>query len=244
VSILEATDLSVRFGGVQALSGASLSVDAGRITGLIGPNGAGKTTLFDALSGLVPVDTGRIVLGGRNITRMAPYRRARLGIARTFQRLELFAGLTVQENVECAAGMAKGVRGRNNAAARIAHDIVRRVGLAPVAHVRAGLLPTGQARLVEVARALATGPRVLMLDEPASGQSDTETAQFARLLRDLADEGLAVLLVEHDIDLVMSVCEHLVVLDFGQVIAAGEPSVVRKDPAVIAAYLGAGTNRG
>lgn len=240
MSILEATDINVRYGGVRALDGASLAVDAGRITGLIGPNGAGKTTMFDALSGLVHVDSGRITVDGRNVTRMAPHRRARLGLARTFQRLELFAGLTVQENVECAAGMAHGVRGRNNAAARIAHDVVRRVGLAPVAHVRAGLLPTGQARLVEVARALATGPRVLMLDEPASGQSETETVQFGRLLTDLANEGLAVLLVEHDIDLVMSVCHHLVVLDFGRVIASGTPESVRRDPAVISAYLGAG----
>lgn len=244
MSILEATDLSIRFGGVQALAGASLAVSPGRVTGLIGPNGAGKTTMFNALSGLVRVDSGRIVLDGREITRLAPYRRSRLGLARTFQRLELFAGLTVQENVECAAGMADGVRGRNRAAERIARDVVRRVGLAPVAHVRAGLLPTGQARLVEVARSLATNPRVLMLDEPASGQSESETTQFARLLRELAQDGLAVLLVEHDIDLVMSVCEELVVLDFGRVIAAGDPAAVRRDPAVLTAYLGAGANRG
>ena len=236
--VLEAIDISVRFGGITALDGASLAVESGGITGLIGPNGAGKTTMFDVLTGLTPVDSGRVMVDGRNVTRVAPHRRARLGVARTFQRLELFGGLTVLENVECAAGMALGARGRAAAARRIAGPLVARVGLGPVAHVRAGLLPTGQARLVEVARALATHPKVLLLDEPASGQSDTEREQFARLLRELAQDGLGVLLVEHDMDLVMSVCEHLVVLNFGRVIAAGTPADVRRDPAVMAAYLG------
>ena len=241
-AILEAIDVTVRFGGVTALDGASLSVAAGRITGLIGPNGAGKTTMFDVLSGLTPLDSGRVRLAGRNITRMSPHRRARLGMARTFQRLELFAALTVQENVECAVGMSKGFRGSTAASARrVADQLVRRVGLRPVAHVRAGLLPTGQARLVEVARALATSPKVLLLDEPASGQSESETEHFAALLRELAADGLGILIIEHDMDLVMSVSNDVVVLNFGRVIAHASPDAVRHDPAVISAYLGAGS---
>jgi len=244
VPVLEATDITVRFGGITALDGASLSVESGSVTGLIGPNGAGKTTMFDVLTGLTPVDAGTVTVAGRNVTRVAPHRRARLGVARTFQRLELFGALTVLENVECAAGMALGVRGRAAAASRIAAPLVARVGLGPVAHVRAGLLPTGQARLVEVARALATNPQVLLLDEPASGQSDTEREQFSRLLRDLADDGLGILLVEHDMDLVMSVCQRIVVLNFGRVIADDTPAAVRTNPAVMAAYLGTGAAHG
>jgi branched-chain amino acid transport system ATP-binding protein len=242
VPVLEAVDVSVRFGGVTALDGASLTVESGRITGLIGPNGAGKTTMFDVLSGLTPLDSGRVRLAGRNVTRMSPHRRARLGMARTFQRLELFAALTVQENIECAVGMSKGFRGSTAASARrVAEQLVRRVGLGSVAHVRAGVLPTGQARLVEVARALATSPRVLLLDEPASGQSDAEADRFAVLLGELAADGLGILLVEHDMDLVMSVSHDVVVLNFGRVIANAAPEVVRHDPAVIAAYLGTAT---
>lgn len=242
--VLEATDITVRFGGITALDGASLSVESGSVTGLIGPNGAGKTTMFDVLTGLTAVDAGTVTVAGRNVTRVAPHRRARLGVARTFQRLELFGALTVLENVECAAGMALGARGRAAAASRIAAPLVARVGLGPVAHVRAGLLPTGQARLVEVARALATNPQVLLLDEPASGQSDTEREQFSRLLRDLADDGLGILLVEHDMDLVMSVCQRIVVLNFGRVIADDTPAAVRTNPAVMAAYLGTGAAHG
>lgn len=242
--VLEATDITVRFGGITALDGASLSVESGSVTGLIGPNGAGKTTMFDVLTGLTAVDAGTVTVAGRNVTRVAPHRRARLGVARTFQRLELFGALTVLENVECAAGMALGARGRAAAASRIAAPLVSRVGLGPVAHVRAGLLPTGQARLVEVARALATNPQVLLLDEPASGQSDTEREQFSRLLRDLADDGLGILLVEHDMDLVMSVCQRIVVLNFGRVIADDTPAAVRTNPAVMAAYLGTGAAHG
>jgi branched-chain amino acid transport system ATP-binding protein len=238
VPVLEATDITVRFGGITALDSASLAVEAGGVTGLIGPNGAGKTTMFDVLTGLTPVDAGSVTVFGRNVTRIAPHRRARLGVARTFQRLELFGALTVLENVECAAGMALGARGRAVAASRIAAPLVARVGLGPVAHVRAGLLPTGQARLVEVARALATDPKVLLLDEPASGQSDTEREQFGCLLTDLAGDGLGILLVEHDMDLVMSVSQRVVVLNFGRVIANDTPSGVRRNADVMAAYLG------
>ena len=242
--VLEATDITVRFGGITALDSASLSVEAGSVTGLIGPNGAGKTTMFDVLTGLTPVDSGSVTVLGRDVTRVAPHRRARLGVARTFQRLELFGALTVLENVECAAGMALGARGRSVAASRIAAPLVARVGLGPVAHVRAGLLPTGQGRLVEVARALATDPKVLLLDEPASGQSDTEREQFGRLLADLAGDGLGILLVEHDMDLVMSVSQQVVVLNFGRVIANDTPSGVRRNPDVMAAYLGTTTVHG
>ena len=197
--------------------------------------------LDEILSALGTAETSFTVCrDGRDVTRMAPHRRSRLGIARTFQRLELFGGLTVLENVECAAGMAHGARRRARNAQRIAEPIIRRIGLSSVAHVRAGLLPTGQARLVEVARALATLPKVLLLDEPASGQTESETEQFARLLGDLAGDGLAVLLVEHDMDLVMHVSKKIVVLNFGRVIASGTPDEIRSNPTVISAYLGSG----
>jgi branched-chain amino acid transport system ATP-binding protein len=221
-----------------------LAVDAGRITGLIGPNGAGKTTMFDVLTGLQAVDHGTVRVDGRDVTRLAPYRRSRLGVARTFQRLELFAALTVQENIECAAGMAGRTKGRPGAARTTAERLMARLGLSSVAHVRAGVLPTGQARLVEVARALATSPKVLLLDEPASGLSDTETGHFARLLRELTADGLGILLVEHDMGLVMSVSSDVVVLNFGRVLAAGSPEDVRRDPAVVEAYLGTGASHG
>ena len=241
MSLLEVQDVTVRFGGHTALSSVSLSADAGRITGLIGPNGAGKTTMFNVITGQQDPTRGRVVLDGKDIGGKLPYKRARLGMARTFQRLELFGQLTVRENIQVAGGLRKqwGKRGATlEGAAFSVDDLLKRVGLTAVADVRADSLPTGQGRLVELARALAIEPRLLLLDEPASGQDEEETKAFSALLRSLADEGMAILLVEHDMELVMQVCSHIFVLDFGQLMAAGAPAEVRADPKVQAAYLG------
>ncbi len=238
MALLEISEVTVRFGGLVALDDVSLTADAGRITGLIGPNGAGKTTLFNVVTGLQRPTRGTVVLDGENITAFPPYKRSRRGMARTFQRLELFGTLTVHENVEVAASIAGRWSGMGMAPGEAADRLVARVGLDSVARVRADALPTGQGRLVELARSLATGPRVLLLDEPASGQDVAETEHFADLLRELAAEGMAIVLVEHDMSLVMSVCDHIHVLDFGRLLVAGTPDEIRRNPAVLAAYLG------
>ncbi|MHB8681240.1 MAG: ATP-binding cassette domain-containing protein [Acidimicrobiales bacterium] len=230
-------DVSVRFGGVRALDGVSLEVPAGAVTGLIGPNGAGKTTLFDVVTGLRRPERGGVRLDGVDITRLAPHQRARRGVSRTFQRLELFGTLTARENVQMAAETA-GRRGP--AALALAGELLERAGLSAVADTPADLLPTGLARLLELARALATDPSVLLLDEPSAGLDGEETDALGRLLSGLAEAGLAVLLVEHDMQLVMSTSHRVVVLDAGTVIARGEPAEVRADPAVQQAYLGGG----
>jgi len=238
MALLEITEVSVRFGGVLALNDVSLGADPGLITGLIGPNGAGKTTLFNVVTGLQRPTRGTVLLDGETITELPPYKRARRGLARTFQRLELFGTLTVRENVEVAASIARSWVGEKVTREVAADRLVEKVGLSAVADVRADALPTGQGRLVELARSLATQPRVLLLDEPASGQDVAETEHFAELLRDLAREGMAIVLVEHDMSLVMSVCDYIHVLDFGSLLAAGTPAEIRSDPAVLAAYLG------
>jgi branched-chain amino acid transport system ATP-binding protein len=291
VPVLEVRDVSVRFGGVAALNGVSLPVHAGQVTGLIGPNGAGKTTLFNVISGLQRPDRGQVRIEGADVTRLGPHRRARLGLARTFQRLELFGTLSAVDNVrvglEASGQGTAGGRGRRGLAAAspaaaagaaaasgpittagtttgdeptaggaldpvavtapglgvppggaAATALLERVGVAAVADEPVNALPTGTARLVELARALAIGPRVLLLDEPCSGLDDRETAGLGRLLQDLAGEGRAVLLVEHDMDLVLEICDVVHVLDFGEVIASGTPAEVRVDAGVQAAYLG------
>ncbi|GAC1314324.1 MAG: ABC transporter ATP-binding protein [Acidimicrobiales bacterium] len=240
--MLEIEQVSVRFGGHLALAEVDLHAPDGRITGLIGPNGAGKTTLFNVITGTQAPDGGRVLLDGADITRLAPFKRARLGLARTFQRLELFGLLTVRENIEVAADIRRTWDRRASGGERpaeIADRLLREIGLDAVADVRADALPTGQARLVELGRALATRPRMLLLDEPASGQDESETARFAALLRRLAAAGIGILLVEHDMSLVMDVCETINVLDFGTLLATGPPADVRADPAVLTAYLGA-----
>ncbi|QZZ33174.1 ABC transporter ATP-binding protein [Streptomyces sp. ST1015] len=226
--------MTVSFGGRRALDGVSLTAEAGRVTGLIGPNGAGKSTLFDVVCGLRRPRTGRIRLDGRDITRDGPARRARRGMSRTFQHLELFGRLSVRDNLLVAAELGPGRR----QAARTADAVLARLGLTGVADDAADALPTGLARLVEVGRALVLGPRVLLLDEPAAGQDAQETKRFAALLRSLADEGTAVLLVEHDMSLVMSVCDEVHVLDLGSLVASGPPARVQTDETVLAAYLG------
>jgi len=237
---LAVENLHVRFGGKLALAGVSLTVAPGGVTGLIGPNGAGKTTLFNVVTGLLSATSGHVALDGRDISRLPPHRRAKLGVARTFQRLELFTSLSVRDNVRVAGEIRNGWAGgpRLNAGAE-AERVLALVGLADVADREVSELPTGQARLVELARALMIRPTVLLLDEPAAGQTEQETIAFGQLVRRLAADGLAVCLVEHDMSLVMNVCATIHVLDMGELIATGTPEAVRADPAVIEAYLGA-----
>lgn len=233
MSLLEVRGVMVRFGGVMAVGGVGISAVAGQVTGLIGPNGAGKTTLFNVISGMQEPTAGQIFVSGVDITHETPHRRAKRGLARTFQRLELFASLSVRDNVRVAAEVA-GVPDVNGTV----DSLLDKVGLTSLRDTTAGDLPTGSARLVEIARALATKPRLLLLDEPASGLDDSETERLGTLLRQLANDGLGVLLVEHDMDLVMHVCDHIYVLDLGLVIAAGAPNDIQHDQAVLRAYLG------
>jgi branched-chain amino acid transport system ATP-binding protein len=233
--ILETREVSVRFGGHLAVNDVSLTVDAGEITGLIGPNGAGKTTTFNVITGLQPPTRGHVLLDGKDITGVSAHQRARGGIARTFQRLELFGSLTVRDNVLTAAELRKEAGADPHAAT---DQLLARVGLTDLADQRADSLSTGSARLVELARALACNPRVLLLDEPASGLDEHETDRFAEILVDLTGDGLGILLVEHDVPLVMRLCAQITVLNFGEVLAAGTPIEVQKNPDVIDAYLG------
>jgi branched-chain amino acid transport system ATP-binding protein len=229
---LDVREVSVRFGGVAALSRVSLTAKVGEVTGLIGPNGAGKTTLFNVISGLQRPNSGTVSMAGRDITRTGPHRRARLGLARTFQRLELFGTLSATDNVRVA------LESFNRSSASEAVALLERVGVGHSALATVSSLPTGSARLVELARALSINPRVLLLDEPCSGLDERETEVLGSLLASLAAEGRAVVLVEHDTELVFRVCGTVHVLDFGEVIASGGPAEVRTNAAVQAAYLG------
>ncbi len=239
MAVLEVHNLSVRFGEHRAVLDVSLSVDAGEIVGLIGPNGAGKTTTFNAIAG-VQRCKGTVHLDGVDISDASAQRRAKLGMNRTFQRLEVFGSMSAYDNVRAGAEIA--ARARNQSmkpAVRKTDAIVDVLGLADVSDQRADALPTGRARLVELGRALATDPTLLLLDEPASGLDDVETRRLASVLEDLRGQGLAVLLVEHDIDLVMSLCTRIYVLHLGELIAHGTPSEIRDHPSVREAYLGA-----
>ena len=231
---LEVSEVTVTFGGRRALDGVAIAAEQGRVTGLIGPNGAGKSTLFDVICGLRKPVAGRVALDGKDVTREGPARRARHGMARTFQRLELFGRLSVRENLMVAAELGP----QRRHAARAVEEIITRLDLGEIADRPADALPTGTGRLVEVGRALAVRPRFLLLDEPAAGQDSEETRRFAVLLRALADEGTTVVLVEHDMSLVMGVCDEVYVLDLGKIISVGSPDVIRRDETVLAAYLG------
>ena len=245
MALLEVEQVSVSFGGVQALQRVDLDVAAGEAAGLIGPNGAGKTTLFNAICGLQAIEGGLIRLDGRDIVGVAAHKRARLGISRTFQRLEVFGSMSVRDNIRVAADVRRRWAGKDGKVgtppAERTEELLDRVGLRAVAGERVEALPTGLARLVEVGRALASEPTVLLLDEPSSGLDEDETDGLADLLEELTGEGLAVLLVEHDVELVMRVCGTVHVLDFGRMIAAGTPTEVQSDPHVQAAYLGTAT---
>ncbi len=250
MSVLEVDRISVRFGGHLAVSDCALRVEGGRVSGLIGPNGAGKTTTFNAICGVVQPSSGEVRLDGRNISGLGTHKRARLGIGRTFQRLEVFSSLTVRENIQVGLEIRRSWSRRKAALPQYLDAggdpepqaeidlIIERLDLGGLADELVGSLPTGHARLVELGRALAARPSVLLLDEPASGLDDAETDAFGDLLVTLAANGLGILLVEHDVALVMRVCEHLSVLDFGQIIASGTPDEVRSNEAVLAAYLG------
>jgi branched-chain amino acid transport system ATP-binding protein len=237
-AVLEVSAVSVRFGGIDALSDVGFIARAGQITGVIGPNGAGKTTTFNVITGLQAPTQGRVLIGGHDVSKLPPYKRARLGVARTFQRLEVFGSLTVYENILAAAEFHKSWSHDRTPPRKVAADIVAQVGLGSVVEARVDSLPTGLARLVELGRALATRPRLLLLDEVGSGLSHDETTALGDLMLALAEDGMAILLVEHHMDLVMRVCARIYVLDFGRVIAEGTPAEIRRDLAVQAAYLG------
>ena len=230
MSTLLVDGVTVRFGEVTAVDDVTLTVEPG-ITGLIGPNGAGKTTLFDVVSGLRKPSAGRVLLDGADITAKGPHQRSRMGVARTFQRLEVFGSLSVWENVVVALESRR-------RSPKLADELLRRVGIESWAGNQADTVPTGAARLLELARALATDPALLLLDEPSSGLDRQETDAFGELLRELAAEGRAVVLVEHDMDLVMGYCDRVHVLNLGRLLTSGTPSEIRSHEGVREAYLG------
>jgi ABC-type branched-subunit amino acid transport system ATPase component len=252
--ILDARGVTVRYGGVVALDDVDFVAEGRALTGLVGPNGAGKTTLFGVLSGLVRPKAGRVLLGGVDVTRRSPQRRSRLGLARTFQRLELFGELTVREHLVVAArvrarrdrSLARDLIGAGGRPAPGEDDavdgIIELLGLEDVADRPVPLLSLGTGRIVEIGRALATTPAVVLLDEPTSGLDVHETERLAAALVRARDErGIAFVLVEHDVELVLDLCTQVTVLDFGEVIARGAPADIRSSRAVQAAYLGTTT---
>ena len=240
--VLAVEEVSLRFGGVQALDGTDLTAEPGVITGLIGPNGAGKTTLFNVITGLERPDRGRVRFAGRIVTSMSTFRRARLGMARTFQKLEPFGSLSARENILAAAEFRKGWARDKSDPEMVTEEILDRIGIRAIAHDRVDAMPTGLARLIELGRALAARPKLLLLDEPGSGLNQQESRLLGGLLLDLVADGMAILLVEHDVELVMRVCARIHVLDFGRAIAVGTPSEIQRNPDVQAAYLGADTS--
>ena len=241
--------LCVTYGGIVAVDRLSLEVRSGQLVGLIGPNGAGKTTTVDAVCGFT-AHTGVVRLGDRNLSRAPAHLRARAGIARTWQSVELFEDLTVRQHCAVAAHQGSftdllldAVAPRRKGAVAGSEAALETMGLIDVADERPGELPHGTQKLVGVARALASSPAVLMLDEPAAGLDSQESMEFGRRLRSVVDSGPGALLIDHDTQLVMDVCDHVYVVDFGSVIASGPPEQVRNDPVVVEAYLGVGAHR-
>ena len=240
------------FGGLIALEEVSFSVEDGTITGIIGPNGAGKTTLFNIVSGIYPQNSGNVYLGGKNISRFVPEKLARLGLVRTFQNVELFGQMTVLENVmvglhtksksgilSCAFKLPGHIREEKYIRER-GLQWLEFTGMVELSEVTAGNLPFGKGRLLEIARALALEPRMILMDEPAAGLNSHETIGLAALIRRIRESGVTVVLVEHDMDLVMDVCDAVVVLNLGRKLAEGTPREIQENTAVITAYLGEG----
>ncbi len=242
-AVLEATGMSVNFGGVRALDNVDVAVDEGQLVGLIGPNGAGKTTFIDAITGFVAA-RGTVSLDGRDLSKLPPHARARRGLARTWQSIELFDDLSVGENLAVSADRAgpwhtlKEVLWKPAPASDAIRETLDLLGLGAVIDETPSDLPQGQRKLVGVARALSANPRLLLLDEPAAGLDTSESQDLGARLRRVVDGGLSMLLIDHDMGLVLSICDYIIVLDFGVVIARGRPEEIRNDPAVIAAYLG------
>ena len=249
---LDVRDLSLAFGGLKAVSGFSLALQRGALSGLIGPNGAGKTTVFNLLTGVYQPDQGDILLGTRRLNGLKPSARAKAGMARTFQNIRLFGELSVLDNVRTACGVraktgllgallrTPGWRAEERAITERSMDLLQTLGIAGRAHEQAKSLPYGDQRRLEIARALATEPNVLLLDEPVAGMNTQEKHAMRTMIQQLRqDFDVAVLLIEHDMGLVMEICDHITVLDHGTIIAAGAAADIQSDPAVIEAYLGA-----
>jgi branched-chain amino acid transport system ATP-binding protein len=242
-AVLSTTGLSVRFGGVRAVDEVDVVVEEGQLVGLIGPNGAGKTTFVDAITAFVR-STGRVELDGHDLTGLPPHARARRGLARTWQSTELFDDLTVRENLTVAAqrpsflSLAADLVGKRVGASAAAERALELLHLGPIAETMPTELTQGQRKLVGVARAIAMEPRLLCLDEPAAGLDRSESKDLGQRLRRIADAGTTTLLIDHDMGLVMNICDQIIVLEFGKVIAAGPPDEVRRDPRVVRAYLG------
>lgn len=247
--VLEAKGLTRRFGGLVAVNDVYFTVNLGEIFGLIGPNGAGKTTLFNVVTGMISPSSGHILYNGEEISRLRPHQIAAKGIARTFQNIRLFGNLSALENVmiarhlQTSSGLFKGVFGaasqEEHHTRKTAAELLELVGLLDRADERSSNLPYGEQRRLEIARALALNPRVLLLDEPAAGMNLTEKHQLSEFIRQIRDRfNLTILLIEHHVPLVMGLCDRIAVLDFGQLIAMGDPAHVRNDQAVIEAYLG------
>jgi branched-chain amino acid transport system ATP-binding protein len=250
--MLKTENITKIFGGITALEDVSVTITKGEITGIIGPNGAGKTTLFNIITGLYTQTAGKVFLNDSNISAFPPERLARLGLVRTFQNIELFGQMTVLENVmvglhtksrsgiiSCAFKLPGQIR-EERAVREKAMNLLEYCGLTEEAGMIAGNLPFGKGRLLEIARAMAPEPQIILMDEPAAGLNNRETVHLADIIRKIRDTGVTVVLVEHDMELIMDICDTIIVLDLGRKLAEGTPREIQENPAVIAAYLGAG----